>query len=375
MKWFYYSQIRTRYVSQLPQKLDRDLRALQESPSPFDDLLRTIQEEEGALEVRPLEFEGRAIQHPLFSMMRWLLKSRGAVCFTTGLSIRKNMGVRYQLENDHIFPYARLKDAGFGKGSRVKYALAQEFTNRALLTQVANRSKSDTDAADYLRGVKKRFPNALALQSIPEHESLWQIDRYEDFLEARRELLASQINQFLTGITETTQAEREASIDDLVREGESEELEYKSTLRWDLEKKAVSKVMEEAIIKAAAAFCNSRLGGTLLIGVSDHGEVLGLDHDYASLQGDRDEFELHLRNLLIKQLGESLVTTKVRVAFPNASGREVCQVDVSPSDRAIFLETVDKNGVRTERFYVRSGNSSREFSPSEASAYVKDRFK
>ena len=28
VKWFYYSQIRTRYVSQLPQKLDRDLRTV-----------------------------------------------------------------------------------------------------------------------------------------------------------------------------------------------------------------------------------------------------------------------------------------------------------------------------------------------------------
>jgi uncharacterized protein with ParB-like and HNH nuclease domain len=39
VKWFYYSQIRARYVSQLPQKLDRDLRIVKESSSPFDRLL------------------------------------------------------------------------------------------------------------------------------------------------------------------------------------------------------------------------------------------------------------------------------------------------------------------------------------------------
>ncbi len=158
VKWFYYSQIRTRYVSQLPQKLDRDLRVIQESSSPFDELLRVIEEEEGRLEILPHEFEGRATQHPLFSMMRWYLKSRGAVCLTTGLSIRQSMGSKYQLENDHIFPYSRLKKAGYGKGNRVKYALAQEFTNRAILTQVANRSKSASLAGDYLRSVKERFP-------------------------------------------------------------------------------------------------------------------------------------------------------------------------------------------------------------------------
>jgi len=36
VKWFYYSQVRSRYVSQLPQKLDRDLRTIAESDQPFD---------------------------------------------------------------------------------------------------------------------------------------------------------------------------------------------------------------------------------------------------------------------------------------------------------------------------------------------------
>ena len=108
VQWFYYSQIRTRYVSQLAQKLDRDLRLLQESDQPFDDLLAVIAEER-PLEILPGEMEGRAVQHPLFSMMRWYFKSRDAVCLTTGVGLRRNMGKKYQLESDHIFPYSRLK--------------------------------------------------------------------------------------------------------------------------------------------------------------------------------------------------------------------------------------------------------------------------
>jgi hypothetical protein len=106
VKWFYYSQIRTRYVSQLPQKLDRDLRAVAEgvqSPkNPFDVLLEVIAEER-RLEITPDEFEGSTVNHPLFDVMVWYFKSRGAVCFTTGLGIRQRMGSRYTLENDHIF--------------------------------------------------------------------------------------------------------------------------------------------------------------------------------------------------------------------------------------------------------------------------------
>lgn len=148
VKWFYYSQIRTRYVGQLPQKLDRDLRVIAESESPFDELLKVI-EEERRLEITPEEFVGRAISHPLFGLMKWYFKSKGAVCLTTGVSLRKNMGKKYQLENDHIFPFSRLKAAGYGKNNRLKYQLAQELTNRAIITQRANRMKSDTDVSGF----------------------------------------------------------------------------------------------------------------------------------------------------------------------------------------------------------------------------------
>jgi hypothetical protein len=374
VKWFYYSQIRTRYVSQLSQKLDRDLRVVQESPSPWDELLRVIEEEEGRLEILPGELEGRATQHPLFSLLRWYLKSHGAVCFTTGISIRKPMGKKYQLEYDHIFPYARLKKAGYGKGNRVKYALAQEFTNRAILTQLANRTKSDSEAAGYLRSVQARFPKALELQCIPQDESLWEIDRYEDFLEERRKLLAEHLTRFVTSITDTEKPATPVSIEDLVREGESEELEFKETLRWDVENRSVNKSLESAIVKAIAAFANGQGGGTLLIGVDDDGEICGLEHDYTSLSGDRDEFELHLRNILNRELGTAFVTSKVRVGFPAPQDREICQIDVAPASKPVFIEVADKDGRKSERFYVRSGNASQELSGTELSVYLKERF-
>jgi hypothetical protein len=373
IKWFYYSQIRSRYVSQLPQKLDRDLRTLVESEQPFDDLLQVIAEER-PLEVLPSEFAGRAIQHPLFSMMRWYLKSRGAVCLTTGIGLRKNMGKKYQLELDHIFPFSRLKTAGYGKGNRVKYALAQEFTNRALLTQVANRSKAAMDAAVYLAEVKRHFPKALALQCIPENQDLWNIENYEEFLEARRNTLASHINTFLSTITDSEATRAPATIEDLISEGESDELEFKSTLRWDLAEGSVSRKMEDAIVKAVAAFANSH-GGTLVIGVDDDGQTIGLQHDYNSLgDADRDKFERHLHSLLYQNLGKSFVVTKVKVRFHDVAGADVCQVDVAMGKEPVVVASKDKNGVVVEKLYVRCGNSSQEIPLREMNAYIKERF-
>ena len=53
IKWFYYSQIRQRYISQLQQKLDKDISIVVNQENPFDKLLNIIASE------RPLEISRR----------------------------------------------------------------------------------------------------------------------------------------------------------------------------------------------------------------------------------------------------------------------------------------------------------------------------
>lgn len=373
VKWFYYSQIRNRYVSQLPQKLDFDLRIVKESERPFEQLLGVIAEER-RLEIFPGEFEGRSISHPLFGLTKWYLKSRGATCFTTGLGLHKNMGEQYQLENDHIFPSAILKNNGYSRDNRNKYALAQELTNRALLTQVANRRKSATAALEYLKEIKEKSPGALEKQCIPTDESLWEIENYEGFLAARRQLLANNLNKYLNDLAvENIEEYGSATLEELIAEGESEELEFKSSLRWDFNQGSVNKVLEAVIVKTVSAFANSD-GGTLLIGIDDDGNPIGLENDYASLGADKDKFELHLRNLLNQQLGISFVVSSVKTRFPLVNDVEICQVEVLPAKQPIVLKVIDKNGQKSEKVYVRSGNSSQELSMSEFYQYRQGRF-
>ena len=76
----------------------------------------------------------------------------------TGIALRQSMGKKYKLENDHIFPYSKLGKAGYDKENRIKYALAQELTNRAILTQVANRTKSSAEQMYILKMFKASFP-------------------------------------------------------------------------------------------------------------------------------------------------------------------------------------------------------------------------
>lgn len=373
VKWFYYSQIRGRYVSQLHARLDQDLRIVNESTSPFDELLGVISEDR-RLEISPDEFIGRDVRHPLFGLMKWYFKSVDAVCFTTGLTLRRNMGKKYQLERDHIFPFSLLKDRGYGKDNRIKYSLAQELTNRAILTQIANRTKSAEDPYNYLMSVKGAYPRAMPLQCIPPDESLWQLDKYEEFLVARRKILADELNAFLENITETEVTSLPLTTEELIAEGENDVLEFKAQLRWDHKQGVLNKKLEEVILKSVAAFANKQ-GGTLLIGVRDDGSIVGLEHEYSTLEnGDKDKFELHLNNLLRQAFGVTFVTSRIKVKFPTVNGVEICQVDVSPASQLITLKMTDKNGQLVEKVFVRSGNASQELPLSEVQAYIKERF-
>jgi predicted HTH transcriptional regulator len=222
--------------------------------------------------------------------------------------------------------------------------------------------------------VKAKFPKALELQCIPEDPELWKIENYEQFLEERRQMLAKHLNTFFENITATGETVAPVSLEELIAEGESDELEFKSTLRWDLQEGTVNKKLEDVVIKTVAAFANSD-GGSVLIGVDDDGNVLGLDPDYNSLTtADSDSFELHLRNLLRQQFGPTFVTSKVAITFHAIEGKEVCQLEAVPVKEPLIVTTKDKNGQTVEKFYARSGNSSQEIPLSEMSAYMKERF-
>jgi predicted HTH transcriptional regulator len=159
----------------------------------------------------------------------------------------------------------------------------------------------------------------------------------------------------------------------LIAEGEHAQLEFKESLRWDVRKGTVNKKLEDVAIKTVAALANYN-GGTLLIGVSDYGEVVGIEPDIACLGGNRDKFELHLTNLLSARFSESFKATKIRVSFPQLAGKMICRIDVQRSREAIYVTLPDQSGAMAERLFVRSGNASHEIPPSQIAGFVREHF-
>ena len=368
IKWFYYAQIRQRYNSQTTTKLDKDIDIIATSEIPFDALLNNIGSER-TLFISAEEFAGADTKSALWSMMRWYFKSRNAVCITTGLSIRKDMNKKYTLTWDHIFQASLLKKNGYGQENRIERATMKEIANRLVLLETTTRSKNTKDAKGYLAEVQSKFPDALGKQLIPPDSELWAVENFEQFLIERRQMLAQELNTFLENITKTSISKVETSIEDLIAEGESIDLEFKSSLRWCYNNSMINKKLEAVIMKSIAAFSNNE-GGTLLIGVNDEGEVLGLENDYATLNGNRDEFELHLRNLIVRNFNAGFSVRCLTVSFPKLEEKEICKIDVKRG----LQPQCDKNGQKSEKFYIRNGNASIALTLEETARYIPSRF-
>jgi predicted HTH transcriptional regulator len=161
---------------------------------------------------------------------------------------------------------------------------------------------------------------------------------------------------------------------DVIQSGEHGFLEFKSTMRWNWRENRLDKKMEEIILKTISAFSNSE-GGKLLIGVSDEGEVLGLENDYSTLkEANKDQFELHLRNIVNNAFGKEFATTNLTVNFPIVNTMEICEIDIKSGTNPLYYEVQDKNGRTEKKFYVRSGNTSQEFDIQETASYISKRF-
>lgn len=78
---------------------------------------------------------------------------------------------------------------------------------------------SDNDPAEYLPRVAEKYPGALESHWIPMDRSLWRIERYADFLAARRESLANAANRFLESLLQGTVPDRRVALDFAERPG------------------------------------------------------------------------------------------------------------------------------------------------------------
>ena len=110
-------------------------------------------------------------------------------------------------------------------------------------------------------------------------------------------------------------------------------------------------------------------GGTLLIGVNDDAEIIGIENDINTLnKKNQDGYELYLNNVIFSYIG-SEYTPYINISFDNFEYVHVCKIETESSSHPIFVKNKDR-----KEFYIRQGNSTRLLDSEETHKYIEIKF-
>lgn len=364
IRWMFLAGIWARYSGSTESTLQKDV-SLLGNPDPTVALEEAILGERGRLALESSDILGKGAATAVGKMSYIVARANNGKDWFTGQKLyKREIGKSNGLEDHHIFPRTVLYKSGYDttKDRRV----VNEVANRAFLTKPANQKIRAAKPGNYLPLVQKLYPGALQAQSVPMDPELWEVENYQAFLVARSKLLAAQINAFLESLVPADAIINRDHIPVLIVKGESNTLEFKSSLRWAVPQGGIEKALEKAAAKTVAGFLNAQ-GGTLLIGVADDGAILGLEGDYHSLH-DRDGFELHLRKIISNAAGEA-IHVFLTVTFHDMDGKDICQVVVQPSDHPVYVELGNET-----IFYLRVGNATNALPVDQTVKYVATRW-
>ncbi|SNY99561.1 DEAD/DEAH box helicase family protein [Flagellimonas pacifica] len=160
------------------------------------------------------------------------------------------------------------------------------------------------------------------------------------------------------------------SVQEIINNGETKEIEFKSSLRYCLREKKPMAHIEHSAFKNIAAFLNTN-GGILLIGVEDNFNIIGINTtDFPTFKDDdkKDAFLKHFDNLLAKFLGNhfnSLVNIEIENIGENAVAK-ICIKKKAPEP--VFLNQKGKQ----DEFYIRRSASAIALTAKEMLTYTKE---
>ncbi|MDN3554690.1 GmrSD restriction endonuclease domain-containing protein [Halomonas maura] len=250
--WYIHSAIWGRYSGSTESVLSRDLDILLDNqPDGIQALIQELHLWRGSLKVRADHFSGHTRGNRFYSLLYMLTRVGEAKDWGLGITLKKNMlGSNSSLELHHIFPKHRLREYGYDRKQ------INSLANFCFLTKGSNLSISNRLPMEYFAVVRENHPEALQSQWVPMDEALWQIDRYPDFLKARRELLAQATNALLdelypfddsyeTAYTPAPSRDIPGGI-----ESEEEELQLRDLQQWMEEQKLPSGELEHELVDA-----------------------------------------------------------------------------------------------------------------------------
>ncbi len=174
--------------------LDQDLALVRRSE--IGALIDTVRQQFGRLLLDEEEFDGRNQRASIFRLMFQALKAGGATDWRSQIAISAtNFGADHKLQFHHIFPKAILQR------KKVPQSQINDIANLAFLDGKTNRKIASKPPKEYLAEIaEKQGDGPLAKQCVPLDRNLWEVERYAEFLAARRKLLTSCVNGYLGNV-------------------------------------------------------------------------------------------------------------------------------------------------------------------------------
>lgn len=302
----------------------------------------------------------------------------GAKVLFSNLSVHQlldptHIAKKNSIERHHLFPKAYLQSTGIKSSSRIN-----QVANYALLEWPDNIKIGAAAPHEYFPHMFSKYvPDSEAgkarfWHALPEG---WESMEYDAFLDRRRQLMAKVIRagyaKLAKGIDpfeDVAPTVSPPTVAELVASGESETVEFKSSLFHSHKPDIPQKVITGSVIKTVAAFLNTN-GGTLAIGVADDGTVLGLTEDLQLKSFDLDGFENALRTVLINAIG-AVPANRCGTRFEQVDGHHVCLVDVEAGLKPTYADTDKGKGA----FFIRAGNTTRQLDTKDTVDYIAGRW-
>lgn len=271
--------------------------------------------------------------------------------------------LQFQAPQLRVIPLVKLSNESIGEVLRLRKQL---INCKEIADELKLLLKIDSIFADHFQITSAERRQIRAIDPLKSHyrkriegqtknsdfESYWLSSSGDETYDQWRTRVDAEAN---TIVGETRE---------IIKKGEGNKTEFKESLEApDLTHPSIAnapenqrnqkiadsrKAITHSALKTVCGFLNSS-GGTLLIGVKDNGDILGLARDYADMKIDNyDKWALKLHTYLRNHLSPFnpgwLDSQEVVL-----DGKPICRIDISKATKPVYLDN---------KLYIRNGHET-----------------
>ena len=207
-----------------------------------------------------------------------------------------------------------------------------------------------------------------------QHKDKPKIEKNNSYDQLKKEIDEYENKNQETVSEETVSEETKPAkkgIADLLKLPESETLEFKSTLKWDIRQEKSNPALVLECVKTIAGFLNNR-GGVLIVGYDDDNNVVyGLEKDYpfTSKKQNYDGWQQYFINQINDKLGKT-INHYFTIESISYNGKTLAKINVKTSPNPVFTKQDNNEG----NFYVRIHGQTENLNPQETQKWISDHF-